>query len=377
MAEILYEGLTFDDVLLVPQKSDVLPNEVRLSTRLTNKIKLNIPLVSAGMDTVTEWQMAAAMARCGGLGFIHKNMSINEQAAMVARAKEVEFDETTAVKDSSGALLVGAAVGATTDVLERIDELVGAGVDVIAVDTAHGHSANVLHTVGIIKAKYPELEVIAGNVATPDAVHDLIRAGADCVKIGIGPGSICTTRIVAGVGVPQLTAILQCAREADEFGIPVIADGGIKFSGDIVKAIAAGGSCVMIGSLFAGTTESPGEILEIDGKKYKSYRGMGSTAAMKKGSSDRYFQSGSKKFVPEGVEGLVPCRGDVADVIYQMLGGLRSGMGYCGKETIEALRTGGKFVRITGAGLRESHPHDIAIKNGEPNYQKCDVQVDV
>ncbi|MEA5051555.1 MAG: IMP dehydrogenase [Oscillospiraceae bacterium] len=375
MAEILFEGLTFDDVLLIPQKSNVLPNEVDLSTRLTNKIRLNIPLVSAGMDTVTEWELAAAMARCGGLGFIHKNMSIAEQAAMVQKVKEIECGEETALRDSNGALLVGAAVGATEDVLQRLNELVGAGVDVVVVDTAHGHSDNVLRTVSIIKARYPELEVVAGNVATPDAVRDLIHAGADAVKVGIGPGSICTTRIVAGVGVPQLTAIMQCAEEADEFNIPVIADGGIKYSGDIVKAIAAGGSCVMIGSLFGGTNESPGEVIELSGQKYKSYRGMGSTAAMKKGSSDRYFQSGSKKYVPEGVEGLVPCRGALADNVYQMLGGLRSGMGYCGKATIEALRTGGKFVRITGAGLRESHPHDIAIRNGEPNYQKHDVQV--
>ncbi len=370
MAEILYEGLTFDDVLLVPQKSDVLPNEVELKARLTNKITLNIPLISAGMDTVTEWEAAAAMAGCGGMGIIHKSMSYADQADMVRKVKSIEADAAEAATDAAGCLLAGAAVGATDDALDRVDALVDAGVDVVAVDTAHGHSHNVLHTVGIIKAKYPELEVIAGNVATPEATRELINAGADCVKIGIGPGSICTTRIVSGVGVPQLTAIMKCAEEADKYDIPVIGDGGIKFSGDIVKAIAAGASTVMIGSLFAGAEECPGEVVVINGKQYKIYRGMGSTAAMKKGSSDRYFQSGSKKFVPEGVESLVPYRGLIKDNVYQMMGGLRSGMGYCGKATIEDLRTGGKFVRITVAGLKESHPHDVAIKGGEPNYQK-------
>lgn len=372
MAEILYEGLTFDDVLLVPQESSVLPNEVCLKTRLTNKITLNIPLMSAGMDTVTEAPLATEIAREGGIGIIHKNMPIEEQAKMVADVKGIKGEEGSAC-DANGFLLSGAAVGVTADVMERLDALVDAGVDIVTVDTAHGHSKNVIHTVGVIKAKYPLLEVIAGNVATPEATKALIEAGADCIKVGIGPGSICTTRIVAGVGVPQLSVIMNCAEEADKYKIPIIADGGVKYSGDIVKAIAAGGSVVMIGSLFAGTLESPGDVITFSGKSYKSYRGMGSTAAMKQGSGDRYFQTGSKKFVPEGVEGLVPYRGELSDVIYQMLGGLRSGMGYCGAADIETLRTNGKFVRITGAGLHESHPHDIAMTGGEPNYQRNDL----
>ena len=372
MAEILYEGLTFDDVLLVPQESNVLPNEVSLKARLTNKIELNIPLISAGMDTVTESELATAMAREGGVGIIHKNMTIKEQAKQVAKVKAASVTEGAAL-DSSGMLLSGAAVGVTADVMERIDALVDAGVDVICVDTAHGHSKNVVHNVGVIKAKYPMLEVIAGNVATPEATKALIEAGADCVKVGMGPGSICTTRIVAGIGVPQLSAIMNCAAEADRYKIPIIADGGVQYSGDIVKAIAAGGSVIMIGSLFAGTKESPGEIITFGNKSYKSYRGMGSTAAMKSGSGDRYFQNGTKKFVPEGVEGLVPYRGELRDTIYQMLGGLRSGMGYCGAKNIETLRTNAKFVRITGAGLQESHPHDIAMTGGEPNYQRNDM----
>ncbi len=370
MAKILLEGLTFDDVLLIPQKSDILPNEVDVKAKLTNKISLNIPLMSAGMDTVTESPLAVAMAREGGIGIIHKSMTIEEQAAEVAEVKCAELLVSTAATDSVGRLLVGAAVGATTDVLERAKALIDAGVDIIAIDTAHGHSQNVINTVAKVKEAFPGLEIIAGNVATPEATEELIKAGADCVKVGMGPGSICTTRIVAGIGVPQLTAIMTCAERADRYGIPIIADGGIQYSGDIVKAIAAGGSVVMIGSLFAGSAESPGEEVNIGGKRFKVYRGMGSTGAMKRGSGDRYFQSGTKKFVPEGVEGLVPFRGELKDIVYQMIGGLRSGMGYCGAKDLEALKNNANFVRISGAGLHESHPHDISITGGEPNYAK-------
>lgn len=372
MDKILYEGLTFDDVLLVPQKSDVLPNEVDLSARLTKKIKLNIPLMSAGMDTVTEWEMAVAIAQEGGVGIIHKSMSYEEQAKMVAAVKDAKATGDHAVTDDKGRLLAGAAVGATGDVLERIQALLDAGVDVITVDTAHGHSQNVIDTVAKVKKSYPDLQIIAGNVATAEATTELIEAGADAVKVGMGPGSICTTRIVAGIGVPQLTAVMMCAEAADKYDVPVIADGGIQYSGDIVKAIAGGGSVIMIGSLFAGTTESPGEVVTISGRSFKVYRGMGSTGAMEKGSSDRYFQSGSTKYVPEGVEGLVAYRGDMKDNVFQMMGGLRSGMGYCGAHNLEELRKNGRFVRISGAGLHESHPHDIAITGGEPNYQRND-----
>lgn len=372
MEKILYEGLTFDDVLLIPQKSDVLPNEVDLTARLTNKINLNIPLMSAGMDTVTEWEMGIAIAREGGIGIIHKSMSHAEQAEMVAAVKAAELLVPTAVTDDKGRLLAGAAVGVTGDVMERTQALIDAGVDVITIDTAHGHSQNVINTVAKVKEKFPDLQVIAGNVATGEATVELIKAGADAVKVGMGPGSICTTRIVAGIGVPQLSAIMLCAEAAEKYKVPIIADGGIQYSGDIVKAIAGGGSVIMIGSLFAGTTESPGEVVAIGGNNFKVYRGMGSTGAMKKGSSDRYFQSGSKKYVPEGVEGLVAYRGDMKDNVFQMMGGLRSGMGYCGVHNLEELRKNGRFVRISGAGLHESHPHDIAITGGEPNYQRND-----
>ncbi len=369
MAQILFEGLTFNDVLLIPQKSDVLPNEVDLKARLTNKIQLNIPLMSAGMDTVTEAGMAIAMAREGGIGIIHKSMTIKEQAAEVEVVKEAELKYPSAATDAHGRLLAGAAVGATTDMLERAGALIDAGVDVIVIDTAHGHSENVIEHVRLFKEKFPDTQLIAGNVATGEATEELIRAGADCVKVGMGPGSICTTRIVAGIGVPQLTAIMNCAEVADKYNIPIIGDGGIQYSGDIVKAIAGGSSVVMIGSLFASTMESPGQVVNVNGKSYKIYRGMGSTGAMKKGSGDRYFQSGSKKFVPEGVEGLVAYRGEIKDIVYQMVGGLRSGMGYCGVHNLEELRKNGSFVRISGAGLHESHPHDISITGGEPNYQ--------
>ncbi|MGF7400262.1 IMP dehydrogenase [Thermoanaerobacterium thermosaccharolyticum] len=474
------EGLTFDDVLLIPAKSDVLPKEVDTRTRLTNKIKLNIPLISAGMDTVTESRLAIAIAREGGIGIIHKNMPIERQALEVDRVKRSEhgvitnpfyltpdhkiqdavelmeryrisgvpitvnnklvgiitnrdirfesnlerpikevmtkenlvtapvgttMDEAREIlkrhkieklplvdednnlrglitikdiekaveypnsaKDSRGRLLVGAAVGVSSDVMERVEALVNANVDVIVIDTAHGHSVGVLDTVEKIKNRFPDVQIIAGNVATAEATKDLIERGADCVKVGIGPGSICTTRVVAGIGVPQITAIYDCAEEADKYGIPIIADGGIKYSGDIVKAIAAGASTVMIGSLFAGTEESPGEVEIYQGRSYKVYRGMGSISAMKSGSSDRYFQEGMKKLVPEGVEGRVPYKGPLKDTVYQMIGGLRAGMGYCGVHNIEELRTKTKFIKITNAGLTESHPHDIIITKEAPNY---------
>lgn len=368
----MFEGLTFDDVLLIPQKSDILPHEVDIKARLTNKIELNIPLMSAGMDTVTEWELAVAIAREGGIGVIHKSMPIEDQAAQVTKVKNSDLLMPTAATDDSGRLRAGAAVGATADVLERVAALIQAGVDVITIDTAHGHSSNVINIVKSVKKMYPDLQVIAGNVATAEATEELINAGADAIKVGMGPGSICTTRIVAGIGVPQLSAIINCAEIGNKYNIPIIGDGGIQFSGDIVKAIAGGASVVMIGSLFAGTLESPGETVTIGGKSYKVYRGMGSTAAMQKGSSDRYFQSGTKKFVPEGVEGLVPYRGELRDAIYQMMGGLRSGMGYCGVTNLDALRRDSRFVKISNAGLHESHPHDIAITGGEPNYQRND-----
>ena len=479
-SRIVKEGLTFDDVLLIPQASDVLPSDVDLRTKLSDKIKLNLPLISAAMDTVTESRMAIAMAREGGLGIIHKNMSIEEQATHVDRVKRSEHGVITdpfflepdnlvkdalklmekyrisgvpitkegklvgiltnrdlrfesnydqpisnvmtkkglvtapegtsleqaqkilgkhrieklpivdkdgylkglitikdieksiqypnSARDVNGRLLAGAAVGTAANTMDRVAALVEARADVIAIDTAHGHSSGVLRKVEEIKSKYPNITLIAGNVATAAATEALIKSGADIVKVGIGPGSICTTRIVAGIGVPQLTAIMDCAEMADKFGKAIIADGGIKYSGDIVKALAAGGSAVMVGSLLAGTLESPGEVELYQGRSFKVYRGMGSLGAMAAGSNDRYFQEGQKKFVPEGVEGRVPYRGSVADVIFQMKGGLRSGMGYCGKATIEALRTTSEFVRITNASLVESHPHDISISKEAPNY---------
>ena len=482
-SKIVKEGLTFDDVLLIPQASDVLPSDVDLRTKLTDGIELNLPLISAAMDTVTESRMAIAMAREGGLGIIHKNMSIEAQAAQVDRVKRSEHGVITdpfflhpensvkeavalmeryrisgvpittpdgklvgiltnrdlrfennyeqpisnimtkeglvtapvgtsldeakyilgkhrieklpivddngylkglitikdieksiqypnSARDDNGRLLVGAAVSTAANVLDRVAALVDARVDIIAIDTAHGHSAGVIKKVEEIRSKFPNLPIIAGNVATAGATEALIKAGADVVKVGIGPGSICTTRVVAGIGVPQLTAIMDCAEMADKLGKRIIADGGIKYSGDIVKALAAGGSAVMVGSLLAGTLESPGEVELYQGRSYKVYRGMGSLGAMAAGSSDRYFQEGTRKFVPEGVEGRVPYRGSVADIIYQMKGGLRSGMGYCGKATVEALRTGSEFVRITNASLIESHPHDISISKEAPNYSQ-------
>ncbi|MEK4508087.1 IMP dehydrogenase [Paenibacillus anaericanus] len=475
------EGLTFDDVLLVPRKSEVLPKEVDVSTRLSDKVKLNIPLISAGMDTVTEAALAIAIAREGGMGIIHKNMSIEQQAEEVDRVKRSEsgvitnpfslskdhlvsdaevvmgkyrisgvpiVDETNklvgiltnrdlrfvhdysikisevmthenlvtaavgttlqeaegilqkhkieklplvdennilkglitikdiekaiqfphAAKDHQGRLLVGAAVGISKDTFERTDALVKAGVDAIAVDSAHGHHINILEAVAELRKRHPELTIIAGNVATGEATRALIEAGASVVKVGIGPGSICTTRVIAGIGVPQVTAVYDCATVAREYGIPIIADGGIKYSGEITKAIAAGAHAVMLGSLFAGTEESPGESEIYQGRRYKVYRGMGSLGAMKMGSKDRYFQEDDKKLVPEGIEGRVAYKGPLSDTIHQLLGGLRSGMGYCGTKSLEVLRNDTQFIRITGAGLRESHPHDVQITKEAPNY---------
>ncbi len=475
------EGLSFDDVLVIPAKSEVLPKDVDITTRLTNKIKLNIPIISAGMDTVTEARLAIAIAREGGIGIIHKNMSIERQALEVDKVKRSEHgvivdpfylspddlisdalelmgrykisgvpitegtklvgiltnrdlrfvDDTSrkisevmtkddlvtapegttldeakeilkkhkleklpivddnfnlkglitikdiekaikypnSAKDKGGRLLVGAAVGVTRDMEERLKALVEADVDVVVVDTAHGHSKGVIEAVYRIKELYPQLQVIAGNVATAEATRDLIKAGADAVKVGMGPGSICTTRVVAGIGVPQVTAIYDCSQEAQKYNVPIIADGGIKYSGDIVKAIAAGADTVMLGSLFAGTEESPGEIEIYMGRSFKVYRGMGSVGAMEEGSKDRYFQEDVKKFVPEGVEGRIPYKGPLSETVYQLIGGLRAGMGYCGARNIEELKQA-KFVKISSAGLRESHPHDIYITKEAPNYSQ-------
>ncbi|QGG54250.1 IMP dehydrogenase [Paenibacillus sp. B01] len=475
------EGLTFDDVLLVPRRSEVLPREVEIGTRLSESVKLNIPLISAGMDTVTEAALAIALAREGGIGIIHKNMSVAQQAEEVDRVKRSEsgvitnpfsltpehhvydaeelmgkyrisgvpivddagklvgiltnrdlrfvhdysmkisdvmtreelvtapvgttlqeaevllqkhkieklplVDETNtlkglitikdiekaiqfpkAAKDKQGRLLCGAAIGVSKDSLERAEALVKAGIDVLVVDSAHGHHINIIEMVRTLRGHYPDLTIIAGNVATGEATRDLIEAGASVVKVGIGPGSICTTRVIAGIGVPQITAIYDCATVAREYGVPVIADGGIKYSGDITKAIAAGASAIMIGSLFAGTEESPGESEIYQGRRFKVYRGMGSLGAMKEGSKDRYFQENENKLVPEGIEGRLPYKGPLADTVHQLIGGLRAGMGYCGTATIEELKNDTSFIRITGAGLRESHPHDVQITKEAPNY---------
>ncbi len=480
MGQIIGEGITFDDVLLVPAYSQVIPNQVDLSTNLTKKIKLNIPMMSAGMDTVTEHRMAIAMARQGGIGIIHKNMSIEAQAEEVDKVKrsengvitdpfslspehtlkdaddlmakfrisgvpitegrklvgiitnrdlkfETDFSKKIkecmtseglvtakegitleeakkilakarkeklpivdddfnlkglitikdiekqikyplSAKDSQGRLLCGAGVGITANVLDRVKALVEAKVDVIVLDSAHGHSENVLRCVRMIKEAYPDLQVIAGNVATAEGTKALIEVGADAVKVGIGPGSICTTRVVAGIGVPQVSAIMDAYSVAKEYGVPIIADGGIKFSGDMTKAIAAGGSVCMMGSIFAGCDEAPGTFELFQGRKYKVYRGMGSIAAMENGSKDRYFQSDAKKLVPEGVEGRVAYKGTVEDTVFQLVGGIRSGMGYCGTATIPQLQETGRFVKISAASLKESHPHDIHITKEAPNY---------
>lgn len=479
--KILFDGLTFDDVLLIPQRSEILPADINLRTKLTNKLTLNIPIMSAAMDTVTESRLAIAIAREGGVGIIHKNMSPEAQADQVDMVKRSEngvitnpiflgpdnyvyeaenlmhkfrisgvpicddqhklvgiitnrdmrflddynvkisdvmtkddlvtapvgttLDDATEIlkhhkieklpivddkfvlrglitikdiqkatrypnsaKDARGRLLCGAAIGATSDVLTRAKLLLDAGADCLVLDSAHGHSLNILRSISKVKEAFPEAQLIAGNIATKEAAADLILAGADAVKVGIGPGSICTTRIVAGIGVPQISAIMNAADAAMAKNIPVIADGGVKFSGDLTKAIAAGANVVMIGSLFAGCEESPGETEIYQGRSFKSYRGMGSIAAMEKGSKDRYFQENNKKLVPEGVEGRVPYKGPLKDTIYQLMGGLRSGMGYCGTPDIESLKRDGKFVKITNAGLRESHPHDINITKEAPNY---------
>lgn len=370
------KGLTFDDVLLIPAESHVLPNEVDLSTQLADNLKLHIPLISAGMDTVTEGPMAIAMALQGGLGVVHKNMSIQAQAGEVANVKSVVVPAgaTKAAVDDNNRLLVAAAVGVTSDTFERAEALLKAGADAIVIDTAHGHSAGVLRKIAEIREHFPDATLIAGNVATGEATRALFDAGVDVVKVGIGPGSICTTRVVAGVGVPQITAIYDAASVAREYNKPIIADGGIKYSGDVVKALAAGGNAVMLGSMLSGTTEAPGEVFEDNGKKYKAYRGMGSVGAMAQahGSSDRYFQGGvneANKLVPEGIEARVEYKGDVSDIVFQIDGGLRSGMGYVGADDIPTLIEKAQFVQITNAGLIESHPHDVQITRSAPNYK--------
>ena len=370
------KGLTFDDVLLIPAESHVLPNEVDLSTQLADNLKLHIPLISAGMDTVTEGPMAIAMALQGGLGVVHKNMSIQAQAGEVANVKSVVVPAgaTKAAVDDNNRLLVAAAVGVTSDTFERAEALLKAGADAIVIDTAHGHSAGVLRKIAEIREHFPDATLIAGNVATGEATRALFDAGVDVVKVGIGPGSICTTRVVTGVGVPQITAIYDAASVAREYNKPIIADGGIKYSGDVVKALAAGGNAVMLGSMLSGTTEAPGEVFEDNGKKYKAYRGMGSVGAMAQAhdSSDRYFQGGvneANKLVPEGIEARVEYKGDVSDIVFQIDGGLRSGMGYVGASDIPTLIEKAQFVQITNAGLIESHPHDVQITRSAPNYK--------
>ena len=374
------KGLTFDDVLLIPAESHVLPNEVKLDTKLAPNLQLHIPLISAGMDTVTEGNMAIAMAENGGLGVIHKNLSIEAQVEEVKKAKGKTVDPNLPhpAVDNQGRLLATAAVGVTSDTFERAESLLEAGADAIVIDTAHGHSAGVLRKIKEIREHFPNATLIAGNVATGEGTAALFDAGADVVKVGIGPGSICTTRIVAGVGVPQITAIYDAASVAQKYGKKIIADGGIKYSGDVVKALAAGGNAVMLGSMFSGTTEAPGTIFTNEGKQFKSYRGMGSVGAMSQqhGSSDRYFQGGvneANKLVPEGVEALVPYKGDVSNIIYQIDGGLRAGMGYVGAGTIEELIENSQFVQITNAGLRESHPHDVQMAKEAPNYSGSDL----
>lgn len=374
------KGLTFDDVLLIPAESHVLPNEVKLDTKLAPNLQLHIPLISAGMDTVTEGNMAIAMAENGGLGVIHKNLSIEVQVEEVKKAKGKTVDPNLPhpAVDDQGRLLAAAAVGVTSDTFERAESLLEAGADAIVIDTAHGHSAGVLRKIKEIREHFPNATLIAGNVATGEGTAALFDAGVDVVKVGIGPGSICTTRIVAGVGVPQITAIYDAASVAQKYGKKIIADGGIKYSGDVVKALAAGGNAVMLGSMFSGTTEAPGTIFTNEGKQFKSYRGMGSVGAMSQqhGSSDRYFQGGvneANKLVPEGVEALVPYKDDVSNIIYQIDGGLRAGMGYVGAGTIKELIENSQFVQITNAGLRKSHPHDVQMAKEAPNYGGSDL----
>ncbi|MDY0277555.1 MAG: IMP dehydrogenase [Acholeplasma sp.] len=369
--KVLKEAYTFDDLLLVRAYSKVVPINVELKTKLTKNIELMIPVLSAAMDTVTEIMMAIELAKLGGLGIIHKNLSIEDQANEVRKVKQVKGDCKVATIDDEGFLRCGAAVSVSDNTLERVAALVEAKVDIIAVDSAHGHSYGVIEKIKEIRSKYPKLDIIGGNIVTAQAAIDLIYAGATCLKVGVGPGSICTTRVVSGVGVPQLTAVNDVYQVAKQYEIGIIADGGIKLSGDISKAIAAGADCVMLGSLLAGTEESPGEVLEVSGKKVKSYVGMGSLSAMKRGSSDRYFQGGVKelkKLVPEGIEATVPFKGTIKDVVYQMMGGLRSGMGYCGCKDIKEMKSNARFVKITNAGLRESHPHNVQNIKEAPNY---------
>jgi IMP dehydrogenase len=370
--KIIQEAYTFDDVLLVPAYSEVVPADVKLETDLCQGISLKIPLVSAAMDTVTETAMAIALAKSGGLGFLHQNLSISEQADMVRRVKHEAHASKTAATDIQGRLLCGAAVGVGEDTMKRLAALVEVGVDIVAVDSAHGHSKGVIDTLKMIREAYPKLPLVGGNIVTADAALALIEAGASVLKVGVGPGSICTTRVISGVGVPQISAILNVVAVAKKHQVGVIADGGIKLSGDIVKALAAGADAVMLGGLLAGTTETPGEVLEVYGQKVKTYVGMGSLSAMQRGSSDRYFQGGQKelkKLVPEGIEATVPFKGPISDVLYQMMGGLRSGMGYCGCANIVELQTKAQFVKITNAGLKESHPHDVQNVKEAPNYR--------
>lgn len=370
--KVIKEGYTFDDLLLVPAYSTVVPADVSLKTRLCDGIELSIPVCSAAMDTVTESAMAIALAQSGGIGFIHKNLSVEAQADMVRAVKCAEVTSKDAAVDSNGKLLAGAAVGVSETTMVRVKELVDAGVDILTVDSAHGHSKGVIDTVAKIRKAYPKLPLVGGNIVTSDAAQALIQAGASVLKVGVGPGSICTTRIVSGVGVPQLSAISDVVQVAKRYNVGVIADGGIKFSGDIVKALAAGADAVMLGGLLAGCEETPGDIIEVYGKRVKTYVGMGSLSAMQRGSSDRYFQGGQKelkKLVPEGIEATVPYKGPMSDVIYQMMGGLRSGMGYCGCETISELKDKAKFVKISNAGLKESHPHTVENVKEAPNYR--------
>lgn len=373
MAEILNdEGLTFDDVLLVPHYSEVTPDMTSIKTKLTNNFMLNIPFLSAAMDTVTESRMAIALALSGGLGIVHKNMSCQEQISEIEKVKRNEVvlkDYPNALLDNENKLCVGAAIGITDDMMERLEALMKAGANVFVLDSAHGDSKNVINATKKIKAKFSNLELIVGNVATYEGARDLMKAGASAVKVGMGPGSICTTRIIAGIGVPQLTAIMDCVKASKEFGIPIIADGGIRTSGDVVKALAAGADSVMLGGLFASCEEAPGEIFERQGKRYRVYRGMGSSEAMSQGSADRYFQSKHKKFVAEGIQGEVEVVGNVNDLLFQLCGGIKSGMGYCGASTIEELQSNAKFLRISHNSLVESFPHNLTNEKDEPNYK--------
>lgn len=372
MAKILEkDALTFDDVLLVPQYSEITPDMADVSTKLTNTFKMNVPFLSAAMDTVSEHKLVTALALAGGLGVIHKNMSIADQAKEVEMVKNYEFDNEKNKRvliDKRGRLCVGAAIGVTADMMDRVHALMDAGVDVFVLDSAHGDSKNIINAIKNLRLEYPSMELIAGNVATYEGALDLMKAGASAVKVGMGPGSICTTRIIAGIGVPQLQAVMDCARASKEMNVPIIADGGIKYSGDVVKALAAGANTVMLGGLFATCEEAPGDIYESNGKKYRTYRGMGSIEAMAKGSTDRYFQTGHKKFVAEGVQGIVEVKTTVEELVFQLIGGLKAGMGYCGSKDIPTLQEKGTFIKITNNALLESHPHDISIDKGEPNY---------